>query len=357
MPFFCAVPPTLPPSPEGVRSFPGAGPYTIREYRPNQRIVIRRNAYYGGSRAHHVDGFEVDLSADTPEQVLDRIDAGKADWGYTKPHTAFAPGRKYLRKYGLNESRFFVDEGLTIALLAFNSSRPLFQDNPDLRRAVNLALPRSQFIASPAAAEPTDQLLPPFMAAFRDRRIYPNGGDLAQAKSLAAGHLRTGKANLYVPDCPGAVACAQFVQGVLRERIGLEVEIHPIPEWTTASAYLGRLGDPDEPWDLAVILWTPDFVDPFGYVNRLLDEQDAGGTDLTRLDEPDYADLMRRAARMRGPARNRAYADLDLRLTRDAAPVAPLYVMNEATLVSARVGCVLRRPSLILTTVCLNQKQ
>ena len=51
MPFFCAVPPTLPASAEGVRTFPGAGPYTIREYRPNQRIRISRNPHYRGNRA------------------------------------------------------------------------------------------------------------------------------------------------------------------------------------------------------------------------------------------------------------------------------------------------------------------
>ena len=64
MPFFCAVPPTLPPSPEGVRSFPAAGPYTIREYRRNERVIVRRNRYYGGTRTHHVDGFDIDLSAE-----------------------------------------------------------------------------------------------------------------------------------------------------------------------------------------------------------------------------------------------------------------------------------------------------
>ena len=46
----------------------------------------------------------------------------------------------------------------------------------------------------------------------------------------------------------------------------------------SASSYLGRLGDADEPWDIALVLWTPDFVDPFSYVNRLLDTQDGGGT-------------------------------------------------------------------------------
>ena len=92
MPSFCAVPPTLPPSPEGVRTFPGAGPYVIREYRPGQRVVIRRNRHYGGDRAHHVEGYDVDLSANSPQDVLDRIEAGKADWGHAMSAIHFEAG-------------------------------------------------------------------------------------------------------------------------------------------------------------------------------------------------------------------------------------------------------------------------
>lgn len=46
--FLCAVPPTLPVDPEGVGAFPAAGPYYIAEYRPAERVVIRRNPFYGG---------------------------------------------------------------------------------------------------------------------------------------------------------------------------------------------------------------------------------------------------------------------------------------------------------------------
>ena len=42
-------------------NFPGAGPYYVAEYRPLERVVIRRNRFYGGNRPHHVDGFHVDL--------------------------------------------------------------------------------------------------------------------------------------------------------------------------------------------------------------------------------------------------------------------------------------------------------
>jgi len=354
MPFFCAVPPTLPPSAEGVRRFPGSGPYAVEEYRPDDRITIRRNRYYGGDRVHHVDGFDVDLHANSPEEVLGRIEAGRADWGYTLPQPAFLPSRRLIDKYGINHSRFWVTPGLTLAIFALNSARPLFKDNPGLRRAVNLALDRSQFINEKSVSTVTDQLVPPGVPGFTDRTIYPRAGDRVRAKALTAANLRGGNITLYVPDLPGMIGCAQCVARHLAE-IGLEVEIRPFAEWSTASAYLGRLGDPDEPWDMALLLWTPDFVDPYGYFNRLLDTQDAGGTNLARFDEPKYIREMRDAARLRGADRRKVYAQLDLELSRDAAPLVPFFVLNEATLLSARVGCQLLRPALVLTTVCLKR--
>src|SRR5919201_6613391 len=80
MPFFCAVPPNLPADPEGRGAFPGSGPYYVSEYRPGQRVTIRRNRYYRGTRKRRVDGFSVDLTAGSPQEVLDRIEQGRADW-------------------------------------------------------------------------------------------------------------------------------------------------------------------------------------------------------------------------------------------------------------------------------------
>jgi len=51
--------------------------------------------------------------------------------------------------------------------------------------------------------------------------------------------------------------------------------------------------------------------------------------------------------------RQLAYGSLDVRLARDAAPLAALGVLNEPTFVSERVGCIVLRPALVLTAVCL----
>jgi peptide/nickel transport system substrate-binding protein len=352
MPFFCAVPPGLPPSREGVHTFPGAGPYTIREYRPNDRVVIRRNRHYGGNRQHHVEGFDVDLSAESPDEKIKRVVAGRADWTYTLPAVALQPPLGLIGKYGLNYSRFFITPGLTVSMYVLNCSGPLFRNNPQLRRAVNLALDRGRLLRS-GAGDATDQYLAPEVLGFKDRAIYPRP-DLDRARALAAGNLRGGKAILYVPDVLPARGSAQGVQLQLAA-LGLEIEIRPFGEHATAASYLGRLGDPDVPWDLALVLWAPDFVDPAAYINRLLDGQHAGGTNLARFDESPFNALMRQASRLRGAARAKAYAELDLRLARDSAPLLPVAVLNEATVLSARVPkrCMLLRPGLVLTTVCL----
>ena len=200
---------------------------------------------------------------------------------------------------------------------------------------------------------PIDHYLPVGVAGHRKQSIYPPGSDVARAKALAAGNLRDGRAVFLVPNVTPAIVSAQLVQTRLAE-IGLDVDIRPLGEHATASSYLGRLGS-DEPWDLALVLWSPDYIDPSAYINRLLDNEFTGAATWTRFDEPSFNTLMRNAARLRGPARAKAYAELDLLLARNVAPLVPLSLLNEATLVSARVDrrCMLLRPGLVLTTICL----
>jgi ABC-type oligopeptide transport system substrate-binding subunit len=354
MPFFCAVPPALEPSAEGVRRFPGAGPYYVKEYRLGRQVVLRRNRFYGGDREHHVDGFDVDLTPASPDDAVRRVDSGKADWTYTLPAIALGSSHRLISKYSVNWQRFWLKPGLTVSMFVLNSSRPLFRDNPQLRRALNFALNRNGALR-PGAGVTADQNLPPGVPGYRARAIYPDGGNLVRAQDLAAGNVRDGKAVFLVPDVLPARTAAQRLQELLKE-IGLDVEVRPFGEHATASSYLGRLGS-GEPWDMALVLWTPDYVDPSAYINRLLDDRFTGAPTLARFDEPGFMEPMRQAALLRGPARTQAYAELDLRLSRDAAPIAPTAVFYEATFVSARVDpkCLLLRPGLVLTTVCLKQ--
>ena len=257
--FFCAVPPALPIDPEGAGAIPAAGPYHVVEYRRGEQVVLRRNQYYGGRRPHHVDGFDVDLRASSPQEVLQRVDRGEADWGHTLAGIYFDPALSLVEKYGLNRSQLFLRPGLTLRMLGFNSSRPLFKDNPSLRRAVNFALNRRAIVnvAGPNVSRPSDQYLPSILPGFRDADVYPlERSNVQRAKALANGNLRGGTAVLYVNSTPLPMAIGQLIKKQLGE-IGLEVEVRGIPIHSASAAYFKKLATGGEPWDLAFGLWTP----------------------------------------------------------------------------------------------------
>lgn len=348
---FCAVPPTLPADPEGVNAFPAAGRYYVAEYRPGDRILIRRNRFYGGDRPHHVDGFDVDLQAASHEEVLDRIERSEADWGWALAPVYFDPSRRLAAKYGVNRSQFFLKPGFGFRGFALNSSRPLFHNHPSLRQAVNFAVDRSALRRAgggPIESRPTDQYLPPSMRGFTDARIYPlEGPNLRRARELARGHTRSGKALLYTVDSPAALAFAQSVKQNLA-KIGLDVEVKGFP----LPAYFGRLGATG-PYDIGFQPWVLDYEDPYAILNVLFDGRFRGGTNWARFDSAEYNGLLRQAALLQGAERYRAYGKLDVRLARDAAPMVAIDFLNEPTLVSKRVGCVIVTPYLDLAAMCL----
>jgi ABC-type transport system substrate-binding protein len=349
MMFFCAVPPGLPSDPEGVGAFPAAGPYYVADYRPGERIVIERNPHYGGRRPHHVDRFLVDVRPTSPDRMLDEVERGDADWGRTLRDLLFDPARGLAKKYGVNRSRFFVKPGLSFRGYALNTSRPLFRDNPRLRQAVNFAIDRSALEGGGGRGQLTDQYLPTAMPGFMDARIYPlRRPDLRRARVLSRGNMRSGKAVLYTFDFPQTLVFARIVRRNLA-KIGLDVQVKGLPQ----AAYFSRALAPREPVDIVLTVWTPDYIDPFTYLNVFFESRFIGSSNNGRFDSPLYDRLLRGAAGLEGAARTRAYGSLDVRLARDAAPMVATTFLNEPTLVSERVGCIVLRPELDLTAACL----
>ena len=356
MPFFCAVPPNLPSSGEGVGPFHTAGPYYFTEYRENERVTIRRNPYYGGSRKIHLDGFDVTQSG-TPTDMIRRIDTNEADWGHTISGVFMDPSLGLLARHRINAGRLLVRPGLSLRMLAFNASRPLFRNNPGLRRAVNFALDREALLATAGgsiASKVTDQYLPYGIPGFENADIYPlDKPNLARARALADGNLRSRKAVMYTTDFTLPVAAAQLVARQL-DAIGLQVEVRRIPLHIATAAYLEKLAARGEGWDIALVLWTPNIPDAHAYLNQLLETQIIDDQTLTRFRSSTTSRELRRAARtLQARERSRAYARLDALLVEEYAPLAALNVINEVTFTSDRVGCRVLRPVLDLAVACL----
>ena len=201
----------------------------------------------------------------------------------------------------------------------------------------------------PAHASPISSFLLPCRDS-EDANIYPLGGpDLAKARALASGNLRSGKATLYVADLPLTLALGQVLKRNL-DQIGLTVEVKPIPQ----PAYDVTLNTPGAPFDMAFFV-TPsvDYYDPYAFLNIYFESRFIGRTNSSNLRSPEFDRRLRAASTLSGAKRVQAYAQLDADLARDVAPVVPLTYTSEPTLVSKRVSCVLLRPALDLAAACL----
>jgi ABC-type transport system substrate-binding protein len=349
----CAVPANLPANPEGARApLPSPAPYSVTEYVPGERVVLERNRFYSGPRPHHVDRFTVAIGAD-PATVFDQVLSGAMDYAMGPPQYFAARVQDVARRYGVNKSQFFVVPSPGVRSFMLNTSRPLFRENVKLRQAVNFAVDRKALTRElgPFAGTVSDQFIPPIMPGYRDARIYPlDRPDLRKARALASGRTRSGKAVLYTLSTPVDVAQAQVLRQSLA-RIGIALEVKQFP----IQVLFEKLSTPGEPFDIGRVSWTG--LTDAAFLAFLFDGRSIGqpgSGNWSYFNSTKFNRMFERASRLPvGPARSRAFGEIDVQLSRDAAPAIAYGVPNDLTLVSSRVGCVVVNPVLDLTAVCL----
>jgi ABC-type oligopeptide transport system substrate-binding subunit len=185
-----------------------------------------------------------------------------------------------------------------------------------------------------------DQLLPPTMLGFRDVRLYPRRPNLAKARALAAGNLRTAKGIFYCQNRTPAPQVCQHVQSLARE-IGLDLDIRLFPAGFGEQSH--RRG---RPFDLVTRTWRADYFDPYDFL-FLVDGttiRPANNTNVSYFDSPRFNRRIKAAAALVGEARYEAFSRLDAELMRDVAPVAVYGVQNDRHYVSSRLGCYHHHP-------------
>jgi ABC-type transport system substrate-binding protein len=336
LPYFCAVPTWAPD--HQADTLPSAGPFAIERYRPGRSLVLRRNPYYRGQRRAVLQRIIYRFGAFS-SQIRLQLEQGEADYGVVTP-SAFAA---LAQRFRGDRRHLFVVQQPIVAYLALNTARPLFKDNPWLRRAVNYALDRPALVRlfGPQGATPSDEYLPPGFPGYRARHVYPVGEpDLAKARALARGHLRGGHAVFLACGTQDCAERAIVVADALR-KIGLRVRIDTSPGQFTLAGVRGTA------FDIADVITRPDYGDPYGLVDKLLDGRvirAVGNSNISYYASPRVNRAIDAAQRLRGVARDRAYGRLGIEVARTAAPLAAYAVLNARVFVSTRVGCITYQP-------------
>ena len=351
----CVLPSGTPADPEGVKApIPAAGPYYFSEHVPGRRVVLERNRFYRGARPHHVDRFLIDLTLDAPG-ILDRVDRGELDYGWVT-NADYAPRAEELkRKYGVGRGRFFVTPGTFLRTFVLNTSdRSSGTTSGSGRRSTSPSTARRCCAnAGVLAGYLTDQYLPPTFPGFRNEHIYPlKRPDLAKAKALArVAPVEVRRCSTSRPYRSGPRKGRS--SSATWRQIGLDVEIMSFPP----PVLFQKMATRGEPFDIAWIGWNAGIPVPDPSLLEIFDGRTIGtpeNPNFSYFDSPRYNRRLEAASRMPiGPARSRAYGDLDVELARNAAPAIAFAYDNVLTFVSARTGCVVVNPDLDLAAVCL----
>lgn len=137
--------------------------------------------------------------------------------------------------------------------------------------------------------------------------------------------------------------------------VGIDVRVITLP----FDQLIQAMSDPKAPYDMVNIGWGPDFIDPYDYLDILLNGEritPRNNIEWAQFRQPVFEHRLDAAARLTGAARFAAYARLDRDIMRVGAPLAPLYHSNVREFVSKRVGCYTFVPALqamSIGTACL----
>ena len=344
MPFFMAIPADTPDVIDGIGApVVSAGPYSIREWAKNRRIILERNRFYRGPRPHRIDRIHVDIGLPL-ETIKLNIDRGATDTGDLPTGAHAELGERFGVKRR-SPGRYFANPSPTMLYLAMNHDRRLFGGptaigNLPLKKAVNYAIDRTAMLWQRGAYAGVvhDQLLPRTVRGFREVAIYPRRPDLAKARELARDNVRGGQGIIYCSNRTPDPRVCQVVQANLRE-IGLNMDIR----FCRACGPPFRRG---EPVDLWLESWHMDYFDAYNFIHVVDGARikPVGTVNRSYFDHPGYNRKIRQARALVGPARYRAFGALDADLMRNAAPVAVYASPNERHYVSARTGCYHHHP-------------
>ena len=304
-------------------NFVGNGPFTLAEWRAQQRIVLRRNPRWHSAASVrlaelHFVRFD---SGDTEERAFR---AGQIEVTMGVPQTkidVYARERPAeLHRTAMLETRY----------LAFNTRRPPL-DQPAFRRALSLAIDRQRLVdrVTRGGQPVATTLVPPALAPAPATTLHRFDPAAARAALDATGLTRPALPRLELTAwSPSQVPVLEAIQAMWRETLGLETAI----AIRDAKVHLDALATGN--YDIGFITAIPDVADA---ANLLADFVTGAPENYPQLRDSAFDTAFASALAVAAPAaRAAAFAAAEQQLLATGA-LAPIYFNTKVWLMSPRV--------------------
>src|SRR5215213_7362254 len=347
MPFFQATSTKLPLGKpivniSGIGDVPSAGPYAFTRHDVNKLTQIAQNPFWkkgpGRNRPRNLSGVRLEWNTNEQTGYL-RVKNNELDEGPLPP----ANVEQVRKQFGRNKSRYWVKPTACTGYLPMNTSRPLFKGNANLRKAINYAINRKDYVEQVGldGGNPWSHILSPATPGVTNKALYPATSQIAKAKKLAKGHFKSGK--ITVGYSSSGTVNPNQAQIVRRDLIRMgfkpgDINMKGIPG---AEIYDG-MGVKGVDIDLGVSMgWCQDYPDPYDFINILLYGgfiQPENNVNYSYFNEKKWNKRMEAASRLVGAKRIKAYSKLDADLMKNAAPMSPERTYDSRYFLSNRVN-------------------
>jgi oligopeptide transport system substrate-binding protein len=252
----------------------GDGPFVLKEWAHDQRLVLERNPYYWG-----------------PQPGLERVeflvvpDETAAYQAYQNGEIDFTWAPSAQLQSLKTDPEFHAEAELSTFGLLFNTAKAPF-DDPTVRKAFSRAIDRQAYVdlVAQGFGMPTTGWIPPGMPGFDPAAGQAISFDAEAARSLldeagyAEGHGLPDIVLTTVGVDIGQIS-AEFVQGQLKENLGIDVQVEVLDPPT----YQMRYGSGE--FQMTVGGWNGDYPHPENWIRDLFHTGNPFGYSNSKVDD------------------------------------------------------------------------
>lgn len=298
----------------------GNGPFVLKEWIPNGRIVVERNPQFRDAahvRLNRIEFFPIE----TGETEESAFRAGQLDVTYRLPNADIA---RYRREH---PEELRIDPILASFYLFLNVHRPPL-DNPKVRRALSLAVDREAFVDTVLAHSrlPAHAFVAPDCGGYTSRANVPT--DFAEARRLLAEAGYPGGKGMPTMEALSyqsehAVKILEVIQAEWAKELGVHITITPQEQKTLFSNSRAHN------YTIAFSGWIADYPDPTTFLDTM---KTGNGNNWAGWSNPRYDALLARAATLAdNDQRFELFQQAEALMLQDA-PLIPLYYDTEVYL-------------------------
>jgi oligopeptide transport system substrate-binding protein len=306
-------------------NFVGNGPFTLKEWTPNARIVVEKNPRYWDAATVRLNQI-VFYPIDNPDVEERNFRAGQL-------HLTYAVPLSKIPTYRAQEpAKLRADPFLRTFFIRFNTTKPPF-DNAKLRRALSMAVDRDSISRNllHGALAPADHFVAPGFPGYASRSHVPT--DFAAARALLAeagfpGGKGLPSVEIQVRNDDVLPRVIEAVQAMWQRELGVPVTIAQLEQKTAIQNQ--RLMD----YTVGANGWTSDYADPLSLLEVFLKDS---GSNWTGWGAAGYDQALAEAANTPSQARRFELFQQAEAILLEQAPVVPLIFGGRNYLIDSSV--------------------